>query len=155
MDGVDITIAYWFDEYHAILNSGLSPQEVNTFFFADYGLNFLEDGIYCLSGTRKKNPELCANFVKATFEGWLAAFANPEKAIDIVVKQAEIAKIPVNRVHQQWMLDRYKDLYFSKGKSPFNTKLSPENYQSVGKILIESGLIDKLTPFKDFYQPVL
>jgi NitT/TauT family transport system substrate-binding protein len=155
MDGVDITIANWFDEYHAILNSGLSPKEMNTFFFADYGLNFLEDGIYCLSDLRKNHPELCANFVRATFEGWLAAFKYPDRAIDIIIKHAEKAKIPVNRIHQQWMLQRYKDLYFRSSESPFNTILHQEDYQSIGKILIESGLIDKLPPFNDFYKPVL
>jgi NitT/TauT family transport system substrate-binding protein len=155
MDGVDITIANWFDEYHSILNSGLSPDEINTFFFADYGLNFLEDGIYCLSSRLKNDPELCTDFVKATFEGWIAAFNNPEKAIDIVIKRAESAKIPVNRVHQKWMLDRYRDLYLKEGESPFNTKLSQEDYQSIGNILKESGLINELPAYNDFYKPVL
>ncbi len=39
MDGVDITNANWFDEYHSIINSGFDPDELNTFFFADYGFN--------------------------------------------------------------------------------------------------------------------
>jgi len=154
MDGVDITIANWFDEYHSILNSGLKAEELNTFFFADYGLNFLEDGIYCLSGLRESDPELCANFVKATFEGWIAAFNDPEKALDIVIRYAHEAKMPVNRVHQQWMLDRYRDLYFPDGK-PINTSLSPEVYESIGNILLESKLIGELPPFREFYQPVM
>lgn len=155
MDGVDITVANWFDEYHSLLNSGLNPDEMNTFFFADYGLNFLEDGIYCQSQLLKDDPELCANFVKATFEGWIDAFNHPDQAIDIVIKHAEKAKIPVNRVHQQWMLDRYRDLYYKGGESPINTVLSEEEYQSIGNILKESGLIDELPPFHDFFKPVL
>jgi NitT/TauT family transport system substrate-binding protein len=155
MDGVDITVANWFDEYHSILNSGLKPEDMNTFFFADYGLNFLEDGIYCLRERLKNDPELCVNFLKATFEGWLFAFENPGKAIEIVVKYAEDAKIPVNRVHQQWMLDRYRDLYLKEGNSPVNTKLSRQDYESVGDILLKSGLIDNIPPYNDFYKPVL
>ena len=155
MDGVDITIANWFDEYHSILNSGLKQEELNVFFFADCGLNFLEDGIYCLNERLRNDRELCVNFVKATFEGWIYAFENPEKAIDIVVKHAEKAKIPVNRVHQEWMLDRYRDLYLMEGESPFNTKLSQEDYQSIGNILKESGLINELPAYNDFYKPVL
>jgi NitT/TauT family transport system substrate-binding protein len=154
MDGVDITIANWFDEYHSILNSGLNADEINTFFFADYGLNFLEDGIYCLSSTMKNDPELCANFVKATFEGWMAAFNNPDKAIDIVIKRAENARLPVNRVHQKWILDRYRDLYLKEGDHPFNTILKQEDYQTIGNILVESGLINELPNFNDFYKPV-
>ncbi len=155
MDGVDITNANWFDEYHSIINSGYNPEELNTFFFADYGLNFLEDGIYCLSDKLKNDPELCADFVKATFEGWKYAFDNKEKAIDIVIKYAEKAKVPVNKIHQRWMLERYQDLYLPKGKTSFNTVLSKKDYQFVGNVLKESGLINKIPPFDNFYKPIM
>ncbi len=155
MDGVDITNANWFDEYHSILNSGYNPDELNTFFFADYGMNFLEDGIYCLSGKLKSDPEFCRNFVKATLEGWMFAFNNPEKALDIVVEYTSKANIPVNRIHQRWMLDRYKDLYIPKGKSAINTSFSVTDYQFMAKTLTESGLIKKAPAFESFYQPVI
>lgn len=155
MDGVDITNASWFDEYHSIINSGFNPDELNTFFFADYGLNFLEDGIYCLSDKLKKDPKLCADFVNATLEGWMYAFNNPEKAIDIVVNYAQNAKLPVSRIHQRWMLDRYKDLYIPKGKTAINTTLSGEDYQFVGNVLKESGLIKQIPSYDNFYQPVI
>ena len=123
MDGVDIIIANWFDEYHSLLNNGLDSSDMNTFFFADYGLNFLEDGIYCSAEKLNSDPELCANFVRATLEGWAYAFDHPDETIDVVVKYAHNSKLPVNRIHQKWMLDRYKDLYRSKNKgiqySPF------------------------------------
>ena len=47
-DGVDVASAMWYNEYHTILNSGLNPEELTTFFFYDCGLNFPEDGIYTL-----------------------------------------------------------------------------------------------------------
>lgn len=154
MDGVDITIANWFDEYHSLLNHGLDSSELNTFFFADYGLNFLEDGIYCSAEMRKNDPELCANFVKATLEGWKFAFDNPEAAIDLVMKYAHEAKLPVNKVHQKWMLDRYEDLY-RDSNNEFNTKLRKEEYESVGHILLESGLINTMPSYDDFCQPII
>lgn len=155
MNGVDITIANWFDEYHSILNSGLDPDELNTFFFADYGLNFLEDGIYCLTEKRINDPEVCLFFLKATLEGWDYAFHNPDETIDVVVKYAMESKLPVNRVHQRWMLDRYKDLYYSEESPHFNSKLLQSDYESVGSVLIESGLISNLPAFEDFYKPVI
>lgn len=154
-DGVDITIANWFDEYHSILNTGLNPDELNTFFFADYGINFLEDGIYCLSQKLREDPELCLNFVKATFEGWAYAFDHPDEAIDIVVKHAKASKIPVNRAHQQWMLDRYRDLYRPATHQTFNTTLKAEDFQSMGKVLLDQGLIKQLPDFDEFFQPVI
>ncbi|MCF8366771.1 MAG: ABC transporter substrate-binding protein [Bacteroidales bacterium] len=154
MDGVDITIANWFDEYHSLLNNGLDSTEINTFFFADYGLNFLEDGIYCSAEKLAGDPELCADFVRATFEGWTYAFDHPDESIDLVVEHAQQANLPVNRVHQKWMLDRYRDLYLKKDK-PFNTSLSSQDYQSIGRIMKESGLIRQIPPFEEFYKPVL
>jgi len=155
MDGVDITIANWFDEYHSIINSGYSPEELNVFFFADYGLNFLEDGIYCLSDKLKNDPEVCANFVKATLEGWRYAFSHREEAIDIVIKRAKEERLPVNRIHQEWMIDRYKDLYLPEGKTDFNNSLSESDYLFVGKVLKEGKLIDEVPPFNSFYQPII
>ncbi|MFO7721864.1 MAG: ABC transporter substrate-binding protein [Bacteroidales bacterium] len=153
--GVDITVANWFDEYHSILNTGFNPDELNTFFFKDYGFNFLEDGIYCPAELRESNPQLCEAFIKATFEGWLYAFSHPDHALDIVIQRAREDKIPVNRVHQQWMLDRYRDLYFPRGSTNINTRLSKEDYLAVGNLLLEGGLIKELPTFETFYQPVV
>lgn len=155
MDGVDIINANWFDEYHSIINSGYDPEDLNVFFFADYGLNFLEDGIYCLSNKLKKDPELCADFIKATLEGWKYAFNNKEEAIDIVLKYAKIDKLPVNRVHQSWMLDRYKDLYLPDGKTEFNNLLSQKDYQFAANALKENKLIDIIPEYGKFYQPIM
>jgi NitT/TauT family transport system substrate-binding protein len=155
MDGVDITTANWFDEYNSIINSGYNPDELNTFFFADNGLNFLEDGIYCLSNKLKKDPKLCSDFVQATIEGWMYAFDNPEEAVEIVVNYAKEAKQPVNRTHQRWMINRYRDLYIPKGQTTINTALSEKDYQFVADVLDENGLITLVPSYDDFYQPVI
>ena len=46
--GVDAASAMWYNEYHTILNAGMNPDELTTFFFHEHGLNFPEDGIYTL-----------------------------------------------------------------------------------------------------------
>jgi NitT/TauT family transport system substrate-binding protein len=46
-DGVDVASAMWYNEYHTILNCGIDPDELTTFFFHEHGLNFPENGIYC------------------------------------------------------------------------------------------------------------
>ena len=155
MDGVDITAANWFDEYHTLINSGLNPDEMNTFFFADLGLNFLEDGIYCSSEMRKNEPDLCRDFVKATFEGWKYAFEHPDETIDFVISILQKARLPVNKVHQKWMLDRYRDLYYPGENPSFNTVLKHEDYDFVGKALKDGNLIREIPSFDSFYQPVI
>ncbi len=148
-DGVDITNASWFDEYHSIINAGYNPEELNTFFFADYGMNFLEDGIYCLANLRIKEPGLCTAFVRATAEGWERAFNNPDEALDLVIQYARKSNLPVNRVHQKWMLDRYRDLYYSQGHT--TTVLNEEDYLLAARALKENGLIDEIPAMQDFY----
>ncbi len=155
MDGVEIIIANWFDEYHSIINSGYDPDELNVFFFSDYGLNFLEDGIYCLSEKLKNDPDLCVDFIKATLEGWRYAFNNREEAINIVSEYSKRDKLPFNRVHQEWMLDRYRDLYLPEGKSEFNNLLSESDYLFIANILKENDLIKEVPPFEQFFQPAI
>ncbi len=150
---VDVTNANWFDEYHTILNSGFNEDELVTFFFKDYGLNFLEDGIYCLSKTLVEHPELCVNFVRATLEGWDYAFSHPEEALDIVVRYAKEAKTPVNRIHQRWMLDRYYDLYKAPHGQSYETTLKRDVYENIAGILFESKLITHIPAYGDFYKP--
>jgi len=154
MGGVDIINANWFDEYHSIINSGYDSTDLNVFFYSDYGLNFLEDGIYCLSDKLKNDPQLCEDFVNATLEGWRYAFDHKEEAIDIVLKYAKNDKLPVNRVHQNWMLDRYRDLYLPSGKDDFNNSLSNKDYEFVGNALRESKLINEIPEFSKFYLPI-
>ncbi len=153
MDGVDVTSAMWYNEYHSIVNAGLNADELTTFFFADYGLNFPEEGIYCLESTFKNDPELCSNFVKATFEGWNYAFANKDEAVQTVIRYMKKEKFPVNIAHETWMLNRMKDLIFpEKGMKNFGA-LSEKDYKFVAEKLMENNLIKKIPEFNLFYKP--
>jgi NitT/TauT family transport system substrate-binding protein len=152
LGGVDILNANWFDEYHSVLNNGVNEDELNTFFFADYGFNFLEDGIYCLGEKIKEDPQLCKEFIEAALESWNYAFNNQEEAINIIVKYAKALNQPVNRSHQQWMLSHYKALYIPTGSDTINTNLLQKDYETVQQIMIESRFINKVTPYDSFYK---
>ncbi len=152
-DGVDVASAMWYNEYHTILNSGLNPEELTTFFFHEHGLNFPEDGIYVLEETYRKDPELCRSFVKASLEGWQYAFEHPDETIAVVMRNLEKEHIPATAVHQRWMLARMKDLMLpdeSGGESPGS--LSPEDYDRVARGLQSNGLIEKIPSFTSFYR---
>jgi NitT/TauT family transport system substrate-binding protein len=141
----------WYNEYHTILNAGLNPDELTTFFFYDYGLNFPEDGIYTLEKTFKKDPALARDFVKASMEGWLYAFSHPEETLNIVLNFMFKAKVPANRVHQKWMLERMKDVILPEGsRIPYGI-LQQSDYERVAKVLVESGLIKKIPDFNSFF----
>lgn len=154
-DGIDLTSAMWYNEYHTIINSGYDPDELSTFFFADYGLNFPEDGIYCSGELYRNNPEVCRAFIEATLEGWRFAFEHPEEAVDIMIKKLKEAGRPGNKAHQKWMLARMKDLIFpSKNFTNFE-KLSEENYIFVCEKLKEVWLINDIPPFESLYKPII
>jgi NitT/TauT family transport system substrate-binding protein len=143
----------WYNEYDTIINSGINPDELSTFFFSDYGLNFPEDGIYCLEETLKKDPDAARAFVKASFEGWQYAFAHQEEAIDIVLDHMRKAHIPANRVHQKWMLERMKDLIMPADRPQLSGALQKDDYNNVSAALMDTGIIKEAPAFDEFYSP--
>ncbi|MBP7529443.1 MAG: ABC transporter substrate-binding protein [Syntrophorhabdaceae bacterium] len=141
-DGVDAASGMWYNEYHTILNAGINADEITSFFYSDYGLNFPEDGIYVMEETLQKDPAMACAFVKASMEGWAYAFDHPDKAIDIVLAHMRVANVPANRVHQKWMLERMKDIIMPSGKTGGTPGLlRKEDYERVGKELKAGGLI--------------
>ncbi len=150
--GVDAMSAMWYNEYHTILNSGLNADDLTLFFFSRLGLNFPEDGIYCMEETLRKDPELCGAFVRASIQGWLYAFAHQDEALEIVMKHAKAAHTGTNKAHQRWMLARMKDLIIPDGDTTNLGKLNPTEYALVGDILKDFRLIDRLPQFDDFYR---
>jgi len=151
-DGVDACSIMWYNEYHTILNSGLNPDELSVFFLSSFGLNFPEDGIYCLEKTWSADPHLCEQFVQASLQGWLYAFDHQDEALDIVLRHAEAAHTGTNRAHQRWMLARMKDLSIPEGDKGVLGKLQRKDFVAVGNILKEFSLIRDLPDFDDFYR---
>jgi NitT/TauT family transport system substrate-binding protein len=150
-EGVDVASAMWYNEYHTILNAGLNPDELTPFFFHEHGLNFPEDGIYTLEETFKRDPELSRAFVNASIEGWLYAFSNPDKALDIVLRYISGANVPANRVHQKWMLERMRDIILPQDTRIPSGILQESDYERVAKELLKNGLIKKIPDFKSFF----
>jgi NitT/TauT family transport system substrate-binding protein len=150
LDGVDAINANWFDEYHSILNNGYDSTDLVPFFFADYGLNFLEDGIYCLSEKVRSDPQLCTDFVEAALESWNYAFSHPDETLDIVIRIIRKENRPVNRSHQSWMLTKYHELYIPKGMQSINTVLRKDDFENVQSIMLESKLIGNEVPYAAF-----
>jgi NitT/TauT family transport system substrate-binding protein len=153
-DGVSATVATWYNEYYTILSAGLDRDELTTFFFDAYDLNFPEDGLYCLQETRRNHPELVAGFVDASWEGWTYAFGHPDEAIDIVMRYMADAHVPANRAHQKWMLARMRDLMMRhEGETAPTATLARGDYERVGLLLQDNGWIDRIPSFTSFYQP--
>ena len=149
--GVDVASAMWYNEYHLLLNAGLNPEELTAFFLAAHGLNFPEDGIYCLEQTYKDRPRVCRAFVQGTIAGWQYAFAHPEEALDIVMKYVDAAHVPTNRVHQKWMLERMRTMILAAGPRGPIGGLDPDDYYRAAATLKADGTIKEIPDFSKFY----
>ncbi len=149
--GVDVVSAMWYNEYHSLYTAGLDPEELLVFNLSEHGLNVPEDGIYCLEDTFRKNPEVGCRFVQASLEGWRYAFDHPEEALDIVMSYVDEAKIATNRLHQRWMLDRMRDVIDVRKTSTPQGNLLESDYQNVAGELRESGLIDNIPSYSNFF----
>ncbi len=151
-DGVDVASATWYNEYHTILNSGYDADELITFFFSEYDLNFPGDGIYTLEETFQSRPNFCGDFVRASIEGWIYAFTHSEEALDIVLRHTKEANIPANRMHQKWMLERMEDLMLIDKSIEISGVLRKDDYYRVAKELKNAGIISNIPPFNVFYK---
>lgn len=148
--GVDVTSAMWYNEYHTILNSGVDREELNIVPLHEQGMNFPEDGLYTLDERLQKDPALAEAFVSASLEGWCTAFNHPDEALEIVIKYMRDAKVPANRVHQKWMLDRMRDLIMPDPSQGSPGLLKEQDYEAVGTALKQEGLIQNYPDYSSF-----
>ncbi len=149
--GVDAASAMWYNEYHLLLNAGLDAGELTVFFYDDFGLNFPEDGIYCLAQTWQERPDRCRAFVQAALEGWRYAFAHPDQVLDLVMRQMAAGDYAANRAHQRWMLGRMRDLIMPAGSPAALGELRQADFQRVADALQAHGMIQTPPAWTDFY----
>ncbi len=146
MGGVDAACAMWYNEYNILINAGIDEDELTVFRFSEHGLNFPEDGIYCLESVLEKDPEAAAAFVDASFEGWRYAFDHPREAVEIVLKYMRRSHIPANRVHQEWMLARMRDLM---GGGVWDRGVKRDDFERVRGEVAANGMIKGSVAYED------
>ena len=150
-DAVEIITANYFDEYNSILNSGYDSSNLTVFFMADYGINLLEDGLYCKSSLLKTDRDLCIDFANATISSWNYVFKHKDESIAIIEKIMKANNQAFNKSHQKWMLNKFEEIYTLNGK--INFKLLEKDYVNNATVLSNINEINKLKPFSEFYQP--
>ena len=151
--GVDALCAMYYNEYHVLQNSGLDPQDLSVFPMRDYGLNYPEDGLYCLEATRRADPQLCRAVTEASLEGWRYAFAHPEEALDIVMAQVDAAHLSTNRMQQKWMFERLREVMEPAGEAKGPGALSRSEFDTVAAALAQAGLLQSPVAYEAFHAP--
>ncbi|KAA9005782.1 ABC transporter substrate-binding protein [Paenibacillus spiritus] len=110
---LDAASAMTYNEYQVVLESGIKPEELNVIDMNAEGVAMLEDNLFANSDWLKDNKETAAKFVRASLKGWKEAIADPEAAVDIVMKQAEEGS--TNREHQLKMMEEVAKLIQPEG----------------------------------------
>ena len=96
-------------------------------------------------------PAITSAFVRASLEAWEYAFEHPDETVDIVLSRMREARLPANRVHQRWMLDRMSDLMQTPSSDTKRGQLVPADYLAVGESMKREKLISAYPMFEDFH----
>lgn len=83
---LDVASAMVYNEYYAVLESGIKAEDLSIIDYADYGLDFPGDVLFTSAQFAQENPEICVKMLRATLRGWQYAIEHPEEAVDIVMK---------------------------------------------------------------------
>jgi len=135
LDGVDALTVMYYNEYDQLINCGLNEEELQSFFFSDYGFDIPEDGLYCLENTYEQKKDALKKFVQATLKGWGFAAQNKEYTIGLIVREMDKAHLPNNKAHQQWMLNKVLELIEPGKKTVQKGQLGRMDFESALQLL--------------------
>ncbi len=90
-----------YNEYYQILDAGVPAEKLIVFFFEDYGVATMEDGLYTVAD-RLSDPafvDKLARFTAASIKGWQYAIDHIDEAAEIVVQSdpAGVADLDVQK----------------------------------------------------------
>ncbi len=92
----------------SILKAGVKADEVNIFYYNDFGLDFYGNAILTKASFAQENPEAVKGFVKAYLKGLQDTIKDPEAALDMVMAADDSKLMDRNaeKVRLQIALDR-------------------------------------------------
>ena len=127
-----------YNEYWQIIDAGVKPDQLVTFFYEDQGVATLEDGLYALA-PKLKDPAFVAKmgkFVAASMKGWEYALKNQDEAVKIIL--ATDASGASTAAVQKRQIENVAKLITVAG-SPKMGYLEPAAYQRTVKVLLAGG----------------
>lgn len=148
----DISLAMYYNEYYQIILAGKNEDELNTFFFSDYGLNFPEDGIYIRESLFEESPDMIEKLKRAILKGWDFTSKNPETSLEYVMRYCRAYNMQTNLAQQKWMLNVILSSITADNTLPAEQwgRLSVIDYNMVGNEMKRQNLIGEIPKFHDF-----
>jgi len=145
---LDVASAMIYNEYYAVIESGIKPSELNIIDYRSYGLDFPGDTLFTSQKLLKTNQDLCIRMLRASLKGWKYAIEHPEEAVDIVLKHDSngIQK----RSHQLVMMKEISKLVQVQGH-PIG-KTDPDAVSRMLKTLSQHNILKEALLPENIYQ---
>ena len=136
---LDVASAMIYNEYYKVIESGISKDDLYLIDYKDYRLDFPGDAIFTSLRMVQENPEMCRKMVRASLRGWEYAFANPEEAVNIILKhdKSEVQSFD----HQFKMLIEINRMRIKDGIE-FGT-FNPGRIEKMIELLVDYHLMKK------------
>jgi len=155
IDGIDAMTVMSYNEYDQIVNRGINEDELQCFPMAAYGYDIPEDGLYCLKSTSQSKTQALKKFRQASLRGWEYAAKNKEYTLELVLKRMNEARVPANKAHQAWMLDKMLELINPGAKGIKAGELKESDFVKAVNIVNLHDEIKAKYTFNDFYPPMM
>jgi len=139
---LDAASAMTYNEYHVVLESGVSESDLNVIDMNDEGVAMLEDNLFANKEWLEENKETAAKFLRASIKGWQEAIKDPEGAVDIIMAESEEGSS--TREHQLTMMKEVAKLVVPEGFDPEKIgQTDAEMFQQTADIAHQFGVIEK------------
>jgi NitT/TauT family transport system substrate-binding protein len=127
-----------YNEYWQVLESGVKPDDLVVFKYADQGAAMLEDGLYTTEDKLKDAAwkDRLTRFVKASMKGWDYAQQNSAEAVQIVEQNDPTGAI--SDEHEKHMMDEINKLTAGSTGA-----LDPAAYKTTVDMLVAQKIITK------------
>ncbi|MNL30314.1 NMT1/THI5 like protein [compost metagenome] len=147
---IDAASAMTYNEYQVVLESGIKAEDLNVIDMNDEGVAMLEDNLFANKEWLEANKETAAKFVRASLKGWKDAIADPEAAVDSVMKLAEEGS--TTREHQLTMMTEVAKLIqpegFDASKMGYTDAAA---FQQTADIALKFGVIKTASKVDEAY----
>ncbi len=147
---LDAASAMTYNEYQILLESGLKDSDLNVIDMNDEGVAMLEDNLFANKEWLDANKETAAKFVRASLKGWKDAIADPEAAVDSVMKQAESGS--TTKEHQLKMMQEVAKLIQPEGFDETKMGYTDDKmFQQTADIALKFGVIKEAANVQEAY----
>jgi len=128
-----------YNELQLVYAEGYKPEDLVFLNPEDYGVAFVNTGIFVTEDMIKKEPAKVQAMVDVTLRGWQTALADPEAAAKIVVKYNSELTVPSQVAQIKAMGDLICAGPTLNGEFG---KTDPASWERVQKVLLEAKLIE-------------